>query len=112
MTKEKAYVLKVKEAIVKMMQSNMSLTVKQENGEMNISSGCSQRFFPYAAAQVLSAGIAKPDDIKMSAILFAVGWETAMEASGNDWKTLIELCIEIINQASFIMKEKEKRAKE
>lgn len=39
---------------------------------------------------------------------------TAKGASGNgnDWQTLIDLCIEIINQASFIMKEKEKRVKE
>ena len=110
MTGEKARTLK--EAIIKMMMSNMSLSVKQENGKMNISSGCSQGFFSYAAAQVLSAGVLKPDDIRMSATLFAVGWETAKEASGNDWQTLIDLCIEIINQASFIMKEKEKRVKE
>lgn len=109
MTEEKAYTLT--EAIAKMMQSNMYLTVNQENSEMKITSGCSQGFFPYAAAQVLSAGILKPDDIRMAATLFAIGWEAARDANGNDWRTLIDLCTEIINQAAFIMKEKEKRAK-
>ena len=108
MTEEKAYTLT--ETIAKMMQSSMYLTIKQENSEIKITSNCSQGFIPYAAAQVLSAGIAKPDDIRMIATLFAVGWETAREADGNDWRTLIDLCTEIINQAAFIIKEKEKGA--
>lgn len=105
MTEEKAYTLT--ETIAKMMQSSMYLTVKQENCEMKITSGCSQGFFSYAAAQVLSTGIVKPDDIRMAATLFAIGWETAKgNNNGNGWRELIDLCTEIINQAAFIMKEK------